>query len=141
MRIFLDTNVFLRYLVNDNASMHLDCTAIIKRIMEGKIKPLTSNVVFIELFYTLTRTYKFSSDLVTNALTKLFQLRNLVIIERTDTKRAFKLYRQLHIKFGDCLIATQIPKGANLVTYDDDFKKLRGLYPQTPKQLLTRLKS
>lgn len=140
MRIFLDTNVLLRYLLNDNPSMHLDCTSLVQRILEGKLLPFTSNVVFIELFYTLTRTYKFSSDLVTNALTKLFQLRNFVIIERTDTKLAFDHYRRLHIRFGDCLIATQIPKGAILATYDNDFKKLPRLTPLTPNQILARIK-
>jgi len=39
------------------------------------------------------------------------------------------------VKYGDCLIATQIPKGVTLVSYDKDFDKL-GVGRKEPAELL-----
>ena len=60
------------------------------------------------------------------------KMRGMTVMEKTDTKRAINLYRKYKIKLGDCFIVMQVPKGAILVTYDEDFKKIKEVSSQTP---------
>ncbi len=141
MRIFLDTNIFLRFLVAENIQTHKSCKKLILTIQSGQIIPLTSNVVFQEILYILTKQYHFSKTRTVLEISKLLHLRNLTIIEITRTSEAIDLYRKYNIKFGDCLIATQIPKGVTLCTYDTDFSKLSFLEVKSPAQIISQLKT
>src|SRR3989344_2050944 len=126
-KIFIDTNVIVRFFVRDNERMYEDCKALFARVERGDIKPYLSAIVLFELVYVLTRTYRFTKDDAISILDRLLKMRNLSFIERTDTPRALALWQSIGIKYGDCLIAAQIPKGVVLVTYDTDFDKIEGL--------------
>lgn len=139
MKLFLDTNIFIRYLVPENQTIYAECTKLITLIQKGTIIPYVTNVVFQEILYVLTKQYKFTKKEVVIDIFKLFKLRNLILIEKTNTPQAILLYRDRNIKYADCLIATQIPKGVTLCTYDTEFKHLPSLSVATPAQILTRL--
>ena len=126
-KVFVDTNVFLRYLVPEDKNSFEQSKKLFGTIEKGTIIPYISSIIVQEIIYVLSRSYKFSYKEICLKLPLLFALRNLVILEKTDTKKAIDLYLKYNIKFGDCLIATQIPKGVMLCTYDEDFKKIPGL--------------
>lgn len=136
-KIFVDTNVFLRYFVPEDEHSFEQSRKLFETIEKGAIIPYISSVVVQEIIYVLLRSYKFSYKEVCLKLPLIFDLRNLVVLEKTDTKKAINLYLKLNIKFGDCLIATQIPKGVILCTYDEDFKKIPGLIIKTPSKIDT----
>ena len=136
-KIFLDTNIFLRFFINDNENKFLDCVKLFQKIKEGLITPYTSNVVFIEFLYTAIRFYKFSKKATLKAVDRILKMRNLTIIERTNTKKALEFFKLYNIKYGDCLIATQIPEKAILCSYDEDFIKIPHLKVKNPSQILS----
>lgn len=140
MKVFLDSNIFLRYLVPENPSSHNECTAIIGAVENGQLVPYISNIVIQEILYSLIRIYKFDKKTVLSWLSDLMNLRNLVLIEKTNTPKSVALYKKYSMKFGDCLIAVQIPKGTILCTYDTDFAKLPHLTSGTPHHVLASLK-
>lgn len=65
-------------------------------------------------------------------------MRQLTLIETTNTKTALGLLKKYRIKYGDCLIATQVPPKAILVTYDEDFAKIPGLKSQKPDEIIKK---
>lgn len=136
-KVFIDTNVILRFFLQDNEHMFAECEDFFTRIDRGELKSCTSSVVLLELVYVLTRTYRYSREEAVQLLKRVLSLRNISLIERTDTRRALEIWKQHGIKYGDCLIASQVPKNATLVTYDLDFAKLEGLNVTTPAQLVT----
>ena len=89
----------------------------------------------MEILFILTRFYRFPQKKVLDAIKKILRLRNLTLIEKTDTPRALRMLAKYKVKYGDCLIATQIPKGVTLVSYDKDFDKL-GVGRKEPAELL-----
>ena len=135
-KIFLDSNIFLRFLVPEDSKSFQGCQQIFERIAQGTIFPYTSDIVITEVIFTLIRTYKFAKTEIIKDVLLVFELRNMVVIEKTDTKKAFGYYKQLNIKFGDCLIATQIPQGVIICTYDQEFEKIPGIKTTTPTKLL-----
>ena len=136
MRVFLDSNVFLRYFVPEQKSMYDECEAVLRGIEDGTHQPYISAIVVLECSYVLGKLYKFSSKLVTEAIQTMLSLRNVTIVEITDMRKAFAAYQATRMKLSDCLIATQVPEGVTLVTYDRDFTKLSGLAVHTPKDII-----
>lgn len=119
--------------------MHDQCVKLMQLIQLGKISPYTSSVVIAELQYTLLKTYHQTKKTVIYYIEKALQLRNLSLIEIANTHKALSYYKNVNIKFGDCLIATQVPKGVTLCTYDTEFAKIPSLKIATPEEALKQL--
>jgi predicted nucleic acid-binding protein len=135
-KCFVETSVFIRFYTKDHEDKYKDCLQLFKLIESGKITPYTSNIVVQEIIYILTRHYKFPVNEVLSDVRTIFKLRNIKVIEKTDTLKAINLFEKFKIKLGDAFIATQIPKGVTLVTYDKDFKKIKGLSVATPGEIV-----
>jgi len=124
-KVFIDSNVFLRFFTQDDVKKAGECTKLFEMIERGKIRPYTSNVIILEIQYVLVKLYKFPKEKVMNDISTLLSLRNMTLIDKTDTKVALGLYTKNTIKYADCLIATQIPKGVRLISYDKEFSKIK----------------
>lgn len=135
-KVFLDTNVWLRFLVADNPDAFEDCKKLINLINQGKIRPYSSDIVFLEVNYVLLSFYEIEKKKVIADLNNLTKTRNLTLIEKADFSQAMELYKKTNIKLGDCLIASQVPEQVVFCSYDQDFKKFDYLNWQTPRQIL-----
>lgn len=141
MKIFLDSNILLRFYTQDNPSSYKVCNDILSLCRDGQLIPYSSNVVIQEIIYVLVRLYKFPKPKVHAAIVDMLKIRNLTLIEKTNTKLAIAYFKRFSIKFADCLIATQLPKGVMLCTYDTDFTKIKKLSVADPKEILATMKS
>ena len=135
-KVFVDTSVFIRFLTKDDIEKYEDCREFLGKIEEGQIRPYISNIVVLEIQFVLIRGYKFPKKEVLKDIEEILSLRNLTLIERSDTKKALSLYKKYNIKYPDCLISLQCPEGAKIVTYDEDFAKLPGIHAAKPADFL-----
>lgn len=131
-KIVIDTNVILRFVLNDDKNQLSEVKKLFEAIEEGQFQPYISSIILLEIHFVLTKIYKFSFDEVGDVFDRVMEMRNLTIIEKTHSIQAVEVYKKYKIKMGDCLIATQIPKGGMLVTFDKDFSKIKNLLTQTP---------
>lgn len=138
-KAFIETSVFIRFLTRDNEEKYQECIKLFEQISLGKILPYTSNTVIAEIIFILKRHYNFPKKKILSAIEKLLILRNLTLIEKTDTKQALKFFAKYNIKYGDALIAAQVPIKVSLLTYDADFIKVPSLNTKMPKDILTQL--
>lgn len=136
-KIFIDTSIFIRFLTQDDQQKYADCKKIFELIQVGKLRPYISQVVILEIIFVLTRVYSFSKERVLEAVDEIFRLRNITVIEITDSKKALQLYSKNKIEYQDCLIATQQPPHTTLLTYDKEFEQIFDLKIQTPAEMLT----
>ena len=135
-KVFIETSVFIRFLTQDDLDKFAHCVRLFELISEGKIIPYSSNVVIMEIIFILARHYSFPKKQVLDVIESLLRLRNLTLIEKTNTQIAIKLFSKHMIKYGDCLIASQVPAKMTLLTYDADFTKLPSLSVSTPSSQL-----
>lgn len=135
-KLFLDTNIFLRFTILEDSKSHNETKAIFLLFKDGVFNPYTSNIVISELIYVLTKIYKQPKKEVIKKISIILKMRNLTLIEKTNTKASLELYKNLNIKLGDCMIGAQIPKGIVLCTYDEDFKKIPGLVVKKPHEII-----
>lgn len=135
-KLFLDTNLFLRFFLKDDESQYQNVYNLFAKIEEGKFKPYTSSIVLLELNYVVRNIYKLSIDEILDYIDAVKKMRGITVIEKTYTDRAINLYKKYKIKLGDCFISAQLPKGAILASYDEDFQKIKEIQPQTPDEIL-----
>lgn len=131
-KVFIDTSVFIRFLTQDDKQKAQDCEHLFELVEQGKLRPYISNIVILEIQFVLTRLYNFHKNKVLVGISNLLALRNLTLVEITDTKKALSLHKRYDIKYPDCMISTQIPKNTKIVTYDEDFYKIPGILAAKP---------
>ena len=125
MKVFLDTNIFIRFFTEDSGDSFAKVSAIFEEIEGGTMRPYTSNVVLLEVGYVLSTFYKLEKHISIEYLNKIVQMRNITVVEKTDFKQALKIYAETNVKLADILIALQVPKGVKLATLDKEFNKLK----------------
>lgn len=136
MKVFVDTNIWVRYFVRDNKEQFEYCSQLIKSIESGKVRSYVSPIVLLELFYVLQSVYDVPRIEVSEDIQAILDMRMITILDRTDSRKAFDVHTNTHVKYSDCLIATQLSKDMILCTYDIDFKKFDGIRVANPKQVL-----
>lgn len=136
-KVFVETSVFIRFLTRDVEEKYQDCLEFFRLIESGKIRPYISNIVIMEIVFILTRHYGFKKDRVLSAVTKILSLRNITLREETVTTQALELFDKHTIKYGECMITTQVAEDMILVTYDSDFKKIAGINSCEPREMIT----
>jgi predicted nucleic acid-binding protein len=135
-KAFIETSVFVRFLTRDVEEKYQECAIFFEQVSLGKILPYTSNTVISEIIFILDRHYSFPKKKILAAIDKLLALRNLTLIEKTDTRKALTIFKKHNIKYEDCLISAQVPPQTILTTYDKDFTKIPSLKTTTPKGIL-----
>lgn len=139
MKLFIDTNVWLRYLVPENEQQHQESKQLVKLIEAGKLRAYSSTIVFLEVGYMLKSVYEIDKKQIATDLDTLLKLRQLQIIEKTNLRKALKLHQKTNVKLVDCLIADQIPAEVKFCTYDREFKKLKQCNLVTPSEVIKSL--
>lgn len=139
MKVLLDTNIWVRYLMQDEEEQFESCRDLIETIEQGKIRPYISSIVLLELYFVLHSVYKIPKKEVEHDINTILDTRGLTILDTVNSKEAFSFMTKHGIKFADCFIATQIKKDMILCTYDEDFKKFDGIRIENPKQILNAL--
>lgn len=63
-------------------------------------------------------------------------LRFLLADVKEQFEECLELFSQVNIKLANCLIAAQLPKNTLLCSFDQEFKKVKGLQTLTPGRVL-----
>lgn len=124
MKIFLDTNVLLRFYLQDNKEQFEAVREVIQQIESGQHRPYVSAIVLLEMVYVLQKVYNVPKQNVLDIIDSVRRIRGVTILEKTKSALAVRFYQQHNVKFADCLIASQVPHDVTIVTYDREFTRL-----------------
>ncbi|WP_447734928.1 PIN domain-containing protein [Rhodanobacter soli] len=122
----LDTNVLVRWLVDDDAGQSRRIAAMLEsaaRLDETLFVPLT---VMLELEWVLRSRYAFAKPDILLALNALLETRELEFQAEPAVERALHAYRQGAADFADCLHAAAcwVEGKAPMLTLDAKAAKL-----------------
>ncbi len=128
---FLDTNIFLRHLTNDDPDKAQACLDLIRSIEQGEATAWTSELVVVELVFVLSnkKTYGLSRETVRDILLPRINLPGLKITHKRLYGRVFELYTSYPIDYVDAYhIALIEARGEpELYSYDTDFDQVPGV--------------
>ncbi len=129
---FLDTNIFLRYLVEPQTPAdelrHQACIRLFQEAAAGKISITTSESVLHEVFYVLCspRQYKLTHAEAIARMQPLLSLKNFRLPKKRLFARAIDVFAQnSFLDFADAMSTVYCQTlGYELISYDGDFDKI-----------------
>jgi len=123
---FVDTNILLRFLTNDDAVKAKRVLLLLKRVEEGKEKIITSPLVIFELIFTLDKFYKVSRDDIAETVSAIIGLEGFAVEFKTVFISALKLFADKNISFAEAFNASVMKSKniAEIYSYDTDFDKI-----------------
>lgn len=134
---FIDTNIFLRALINDDEKKFVEVIALLEGIKNNRYKAYSSSLVLAEIVWTLLSFYKLQKSDVIKAVDSIVNLNGLQFLENQEVTKSLNLYKKHNVKYTDCLICSGLSNTKNweIVSYDTDFDKL-GMHRIEPKEII-----
>jgi predicted nucleic acid-binding protein len=126
---FLDTNILLRHLLQDDPEQSLKASAFLKRIEEGSVKVRTADTVIFETVFTLQKAYRQPKAAIRDALLPLIELSGIVLPSKRRFRKVFTLYVEQNLPFADAYHAVLMEqlRLTEIVTFDTDFDRIKGI--------------
>ncbi len=124
----LDTNVLVRYVVQDDAAQLAAAKRLISRCVDEGLRLFVPVTVVLELEWVLRSNFGFGKDAVLRTLSTLFSAAELTFESERALEVALQLFREGSADFADCIhiaLATQAGEQP-LWTFDKGAAKVSG---------------
>ena len=99
--VFVDANVFLRYVTNDIPEQADAVEALLDRAASGEIRLVTSVLVVAEVVWTLGSFYKRTKEQVRDAVLALCHTPGLDVEDRDGLVQAAEWHAEKNVDFAD----------------------------------------
>lgn len=126
---FVDTNYFLRFLLNDINKQHLQAKQLFLESSAGKVKLFTSTIVFFEIYWVLSSYYGKNKESIVESLQKILDLKFIVLNERQILLNCLARFKKTSFDLEDCYnVAYAKARGARVfktfdIKLEKEFKK------------------
>jgi uncharacterized protein len=129
MALFLDTNILLRHLLQDDPEQSPKASTSLKRIEEGSVKVRTADTVIFETVFTLQKAYRQPKHAIAASLLPLLDLPGIVLPSKSCFRKVFSLYVEQNLPFADAyhVVLMEQLHLTEIVTFDTDFDKIEGI--------------
>jgi len=116
----LDTNVLVRYLVEDDRPQSERAATIIDRALEHDEPLFVPQIVLCEVVWVLGRAYDFRRAEIAELLRRLVHAKQLVLDDGEDVHRALDAYARGKADFADYLIRERSRRAGceDVITFD-----------------------
>ena len=124
--VFVDTNVFLRFLTGDHARMAADSRRLIERAEAGDMLLQTSHLALAEIVWTLDTQYRVARKEIAGMVRDLLALQSLRVDQKEMLREVVDRYESTNVDFVDAYHAVDLRQRGfeRIVSYDKDFDRL-----------------
>jgi predicted nucleic-acid-binding protein len=102
---FVDTNLFIRYLTNDDQKTADRVENLLKDASAGKLKLVTTEMVIAEIVWVLESSYDMKPKDIAPMIKGILSTPGLEVLNEANVKRAVQLYNDFNVDFIDAYIA------------------------------------
>jgi predicted nucleic-acid-binding protein len=125
--IFIDTNVLVRVIVQDNPSQTKKAVAFIEQIRDKKIEVLVENAVIAEVVWVTSspKLYAMKRAEIVGKLSVILSLDHIQHDNKPELLNALKIYAETKFDFVDCLVISYKQAGIieSVMTFDRALNK------------------
>ncbi|MBM4329642.1 MAG: type II toxin-antitoxin system VapC family toxin [Deltaproteobacteria bacterium] len=121
---FMDTNLFIRYLVNDDPEKADWVEKLLKQATSGKIRLVTADLVIAEVIWVLESAYGLKNAEITPMVKGILATPGIEVTNAELVGRALDYYESLNIDFIDGYIAAVMDKMKVTEIYSFDIKHI-----------------
>ena len=123
----VDTNVILRYLLNDHKTYSPKAKAFMLQVSQGKKKVEIPAMVITECIYVLEKFYEVPRDEVVESISGLLNFTGIVNTDRSEILEALLKFKTSNADIVDCILAAHSSSEKVVVSFDKDLKKLKAV--------------
>lgn len=125
-RVFVDTNIFLRFLTGDDPVRAQKCRAFFERAGRGELELHISDLTLAELAWTLRSYYERPREDIAGILSQILDMRSVRVSRKGVLRNAVAIYSQENVDFIDAYHAAEIRRRQlrRIYSYDEDFDRL-----------------
>lgn len=126
---FVDTNIFLRFMVNDDPQKADACEMLFRRAITGEESLFTTDMVIAEIVWVLESYYELNKSDVREKLEKILNTKNLDCPNKEIIINALCAYEEKNIDYIDAYNAYILKmKGIDEVySYDSHYDRIKGV--------------
>lgn len=133
---FLDSNILLRHLTNDDPQRGQACFALIQAVEQGELSVWTSDLVIAEVVFVLSNknTYHLKRETIRDLLLPLINLSGLKLPHKRLYPRILELYVTSPLDYIDAYhVALMEWRGTTeVLSYDKHFDRVEGIQRREP---------
>jgi uncharacterized protein len=125
--VFVDANVFLRFITHDDAGQHERAARLFDQAARGKVELLTGPPVLFEIAWTLRSAYRLDAKSILDLLEAILAFPGLRLTDAAVCAEALRLARLAQVEFPDAYIAAlaAVSDAESIATFNlADFRKL-----------------
>ncbi len=129
---FIDSNVFLRYLTNDDAAAQDAAARVFTKLAKGEEEGFTTDVHIHEVAYVLAskRLYALSHEEIRNRLRPLLLMSGLKIVNKKVCLDALDIFAAREaLDYADALAVASMRNRSiqNIYSFDKHFNRIEGV--------------
>jgi predicted nucleic-acid-binding protein len=107
---FVDTNLFIRYLTNDDPQKADRVETLLERAATGKVRLVTADLVIAEIIWVLESAYGMTNEEITPMIKAILAAPGLEVTNESLVSRSLEFYESQNVEFVDCYIAALMEK-------------------------------
>ena len=134
--MFVDTNVFIRHVTQDDPDQAARAYKFLKQIEEGTLEARTSESVVVEIVQVLSskRLYALPPDEIRVNLVAILSMRGLRLENKRTILKALDLYASSGIDFVDALNVAHMQRLRidTIISFDRDFDRIPDIRRRDP---------
>lgn len=124
-KIIIDSNVLLRFLINENSHLQIEATKILTKAENGKLIIILNEIVIAECIWVMMSHYKMDKSTVFEKIKSLIIKDCFEMVNRDLIYNSLKLFRQVNLSWIDCYLCCQSKSlDVKLITFDEKLIKL-----------------
>ncbi len=124
-KVIIDSNILLRFLIDENSHLQVEATKILNRAENGKLIIILNEIVIAECIWVMMSFYKLDKLTVFDKIKNLIIKDCFEIINRDLIYSSLKLFSQVNLSWVDCYLCCQSKVlDLKLITFDEKLVKL-----------------
>jgi len=123
-KIIVDTNVFLRFLLEDIPSQKKEAEKLFRKAQKGSIEIIVPQIIIFEIEFILRKYYQFPITEISSKIKSLLNAEYFQISERPLFLKSLEIYQSKNISFVDSfLVSFAELEGFELYSFDKKLLK------------------
>lgn len=119
--VFLDTNIVMRYLLDD----HQELSTRARQIIDSESDLTICDGVCAEIVYVLSKAYFVEREIITKTLSEFLDRKNIHVSNKKVIIKSLELFTTANLDYIDCLLcAYNHIENIKVETFDKKLKKL-----------------
>lgn len=123
--IFLDTNIILRFILQDHPIYSPKAESILNKIDNKEVKVCLSWLVIFEIVFVLQNSHNLKREDITQKLLPILSLENVIFEQKQLLNLTFEYYISKKISLADAyhIVLMNKKKVTEIYSFDRDFDK------------------